>query len=311
MPTRAELKPSAPHPVTVGLMWTGSLVKASSQPSSVTVVSPLPNKKTISHDRSSSCENGSHKPRSSLTSGADSTSNAKDCSPYWDDFCAGTSLRLWSPTETVLHDLGSNSSNTSALKTVENSWFSTARYTAPRQNSPRIFLQSFMCSPAVCTGFENTAVRSRKIRIYPTAAQKAEYRRWFGTARKVYNDTIKYLEEPGTTACWKGIKGNILAALPEWAKEIPYQIKSMAVKDACSAVSAAKKKCLTGQGFQSCKWKTRKNPKQSCYIPKSSVTKDGIYPRLTKEMVYAEPIKDEHGDCRLVCENDRWFISMP
>ncbi|MEG4809378.1 hypothetical protein QUA82_25510 [Microcoleus sp. F8-D3] len=40
------------------------------------------------------------------------------------------------------------------------------------------------------------------------------------------------------------IKTGILNNLPEWAKPVPFQIKSIAIKDACRAVKAAK------QGFK-------------------------------------------------------------
>ncbi len=69
-----------------------------------------------------------------------------------------------------------------------------------------------------------------------------------GTSRYVYNETVKYLQKPETKANWKAIKTDIIKSLPNWAKEIPYQIKSIAIKDACTAVKNAKKKYKqTGQ----------------------------------------------------------------
>lgn len=43
---------------------------------------------------------------------------------------------------------------------------------------------------------------------------------------------------------WMVIKTGILNSLPEWAKPVPFPIKSIAIKDACGAVKAAK------QGFK-------------------------------------------------------------
>ena len=63
---------------------------------------------------------------------------------------------------------------------------------------------------------------------------------WWGVSRFVFNQTIKYLQEPGRKANWKAIKTGIINDLPEWAKEVPYQIKSIAVKDACEAVKMLK-----------------------------------------------------------------------
>ena len=58
-------------------------------------------------------------------------------------------------------------------------------------------------------------------------------KKWFGVARFVYNKTIEYLQQPDTKANWKAIKGGILEALPDWCYCVPYQIQSIAVKDAC------------------------------------------------------------------------------
>lgn len=282
-----------------------------SLPLSVTAVYPLQSKKTTLRGKSSSCEKGIRKPKSLQTSAVDSTSSEKDLKPYWDDFCRETSLRLWLPTETVLSDSDLNSFSTCVHKTVGNSWFSTVKNTVLKPNLPKICSPSFMSSPAECTGSESTVQRSKKIRIYPNAEQRNLFRQWFGTARKAYNDTIEYLKGEGTKANWKGIKGPLIDNLPEWADSIPYQIKSIAIRDACIAVSSAKKKCLKGGKFQDCKFKSKKSPKQSCYIPKSSATAAGIYPRLTKGMKYAEPMSEDHGDCRLVQENNRWFLIVP
>lgn len=65
---------------------------------------------------------------------------------------------------------------------------------------------------------------------------------WWGVSRFVFNQTIKYLQEPDRKANWKAIKTGIINDLPEWAKEVPYQIKSIAVKDACEAVQNAQRK---------------------------------------------------------------------
>ena len=38
-----------------------------------------------------------------------------------------------------------------------------------------------------------TTRKSRKIRLYPDAGQRAELRRWFGAARYAYNQTVELL----------------------------------------------------------------------------------------------------------------------
>ena len=88
-----------------------------------------------------------------------------------------------------------------------------------------------------------------------------------GTSRYVFNETVKYLQQPDTKANWKAIKTEIIRYLPDWAKEIPYQIKSMAIKDACTAVRFAKKKYKKTGKIQKIKFRSRRDKIQSCYIP--------------------------------------------
>ena len=93
----------------------------------------------------------------------------------------------------------------------------------------------------------------------------------------MYNKTVEYLKQPDTVASWLSIKGEILGELPDWAKPVPYQIKAVAVRDACTAIGEAKRKYHDGKGVQKVGFRSRKHPKQSCYIPKSAVKPQGIY----------------------------------
>src|SRR5712691_1357513 len=192
------------------------------------------------------CKRGILLPKSSEISPQASTLSAKAYAPYWTDFSQAISSRLWLPTKIVLPDSGLTSCATWLSKTVENSWFSTRLYIAPLQNLPRIFSPSSPSSPAECTGSESTVIKSKKIRCSPTPAQRQILKRWCGTSRFVYNKTVEYLKEPGTKAQWKTIKGGILASLPDWCATVPYQIKSLAIRDACKAVTQVK--VLTKQG---------------------------------------------------------------
>lgn len=110
---------------------------------------------------------------------------------------------------------------------------------------------------------------------------------------------------------WMGSAKTLLAELPDWAKEVPYQVKKMAVSDAYKArsngISKFKK---TGEPF-ALKFRSLKNPQQSCYIPKSSVLDKGIYPTLSGKIHYAESLPEEVLDSRLLLDNGRWFIVVP
>ena len=270
-----------------------------------------PSNETTSSAKLPICNPSTQKQKSSETSDQDSTSSGKDCAPYWTDCCAEISSRLLLPVVTDSQGLDSSLFSTWSSKTVEASWFSTKLYTAQTQNSPKIYSASSTSSLVECTGLESTVKKSKKTRIYLSLNQKKIVKKWFGVARFVYNKTIEYLQQPETKANWKAIKGGILEALPEWCKEVPYQIKSIAVKDACKAVSNAKKKFKDGGIRSKMRFKSRKNPIQSCYIPKSAVTDKGIYHTILGEVTFKESLPNSFGDCRLVFAYGDYYLAIP
>jgi putative transposase len=201
------------------------------------------------------------------------------------------------------------SSRSWSSKTVAQSWFSTKLYTAPRLSLPRIFSPSLPCSPAACTGSDNTVTKSRKIRCSPSPAQRQTLKRWCGASRFVFNRTVEYLKQPGTKASWKGIKSEILRSLPDWCAAVPYQIKSVAIRDACKAVTMAKRRIKAGEkSFVS--FRSRKDPVQSFYVPKSAVSRHGIYHTLLGPLCWREAVLTAHGDCRLVCAYGAYYLAI-
>lgn len=271
---------------------------------------PQSSETTLS-DKLPICSLSTQEQKSSEILGQDSTSSGKDCAPYWTDLCGEISSRLLLPVVTDSQGLDSSLFSTWSSKTVATSWFSTKLYTALPQNLPKIYSPSSTSSLVECTELESTVKKSNKTRIYLSPEQKKIVKKWFGVARFVYNKTIGYLQQPETKANWKAIKGGILEALPEWCKEVPYQIKSIAVKDACQAVSNAKKKLKEGGGFSKMRFKSRKNPIQSCYIPKSAVKPQGIYYTILGEVTFKEPLPQSFGDCRLVFAYGDYYLAIP
>ncbi len=103
----------------------------------------------------------------------------------------------------------------------------------------------------------------------------------------------------------------ILQSLPEWAGEIPYQVKKMAVDDAYKAASNGFKKIKkTGEPFK-LKYRSRRNPKQSCFIPSTALKDKGIYPSIAGALKKSEQFPDNSRDSRLVFEQGRWFVIVP
>lgn len=268
-------------------------------------------KKTTLKGKSSLCKKNTRKLKSSKTSAVGLTSSEKVYEPYWTGLCEEVSSRLLLPVEIDLQGLDSSLFSTSLNRTTEKSWFSTKQYIAQSPNLQPIFSPSFMSSVAECTDYGSTVKRSRKIKLCLNPNQRTKVRQWFGVSRLVFNKTVEYLQEPNTKANWKAIKTELLNDLPEFCKAVPYQIKSIAIKDACIAVKAAKKKFKQTGQIQKVKFRSRKNPSQSCYIPKPAVKQKGVYHTILGDISYRESLPSEFGDCRLSSYGGNFYLAIP
>lgn len=213
--------------------------------------------------------------------------------PFWNGRCGNYASQMWMPSMT----------NT-VMPVIGDTWFDASMETHDAEGQFPSFEFSVSATPA------ETPLKTLKIRIYPTAEQRAVLRRMIGTARYSYNQTVEYLKQKDTKANWMAIKGEILNNLPEWAKEIPYQVKSVAVRDACEAVKNAKLKCKQTGKFNEVSFRSRKNPRQTLFIRSESINCEAIFPRILGKMKFAEqPPSEIKHDCRLVLEdNYRWYV---
>ncbi len=246
--------------------------------------------------------------KSSKTSARDSTTKDLGLEPYWNELCAQISSQLLLPVETDLPGLGLNSLSTWSVSTVEKSWFLTNLKTAPNRSLPQIFSPSFTSSPAGSTDSENTVTKSKKILIYLNAEQRLLVRKWFGVSRYVFNKTVELLRDGEVKANWFAVRPVIMDTLPEWCKEVPYQIKNKAVKDACTAVREAKKKYKKTGQIQWVKFRSRKDLIQSCYIPKSAISAKGIYHTKLGKLAYSQKPPDHVCDSRLMSNNGNYYL---
>lgn len=157
------------------------------------------------------------------------------------------------------------------------------------------------------------------MKLYPTPAQKKLFKQWHNVSRYVYNWTMALMrdyqtcEELGVKKpSWMDIKKMLTRLLPEWTKDVPFQIKGIAIKEACDAfwktIKAHKGK--TGKLFF--KFRSRKEPAQSCYIPKSAITKQGIYSTLSgKGLQFSQSLPETGLDSRLVWRAGRYYLTLP
>ena len=233
------------------------------------------------------------------------------------------SSHLWLPTATDSPGSGPNSSSKSSSETVANSWFSTSEISAPRRNSPRIYSPSLLSSLPEPTDSEGTGRKSRKIRIYPDRDQRAKLKLWFDAGRFTYNRTIELLTSDGAPkASWLTIKKDILTRLPDWTKPAPYEVKSHAIREACLAISAAKKfnRQLTTdkanelrkeEDFAKAHFRSRRDDSQTIFIHASALSQKGVYHTLLGELKRREPIPHAHGDAKLTLRHHQYHLSVP
>lgn len=232
----------------------------------------------------------------------------KDYIPFWDSHCEVISSHLLSYTQIDSASL----EPTSSSEMVDNSWFLTERR-FHQNNNPN--LQSYTSSLVECEDLEDTQIKSRKIRIYPTQQQKILFKQWFGVARKFYNETLTIYKN-GSEKSWDKVYKDIAEQNKEhdYIKSVPYQIKKVSVKDYREALSINKKIAKrSGKPFDM-KFKSKKNTKQSCFIPKTAISSSGIYHTIAGKLKMKERVWFENenvGDCRLVLEFGKWFIVIP
>jgi putative transposase len=283
------------------------------QPANPSVIaeSRRTNKKMTLSAKKNLCESNTQNMSLSLMSEAESISKENSSSGFWNKQVSEMSKKLWLPIEIDCVDLGLNSLNGSSLNTMLNSWFSMTVKVPHNKNLSQTCYQSLQFSRVEFTDSENILKRSRKIRFYPTKQQKALLFKWFGVSRYSFNKTIEYLRQPNTKANWYGIKTEIIHNLPEWSKEVPYQIKSIAIKDACDAVKSAKLKFKQTGKVQKVKFRSRKNADFNLYIPKTALNEAGFYHTLTGVINLREPIGEVKYDCRVILENGRYFLIKP
>ena len=196
---------------------------------------------------------------------------------YWDEICETLSPSLWLPSDEVIDSLDNESTNY-IYTNINNSWFESECYYLPFNAACKI---------------------TQKIRIYPDSRQQDILNQWLGTSRYVYNRTLEIISR-GNNRDWLEIKRSLLQDLPEWAQNVPSQIKSTAIHDAYMT------SCNDGANFRA-----RRDAKQTLEIPKSSVSNRGIYTHFLGEMTHSEEIPAPEGNCKLTYESGKWFICVP
>ena len=98
-------------------------------------------------------------------------------------------------------------------------------------------------------------------------------------------------------------------------------MKSIAVRDACLAVSRRKKANAelaeakrAGQRlddlYAEVNFRSRKAPRQGCFIPASAVTAQGVYHTILGNLRMAEPVPEGPRDSRLTLHNGQYHLTV-
>ena len=147
---------------------------------------------------------------------------------------------------------------------------------------------------------------------------------WLDASRWSYNLTVEILGS-GIPAVWRHVAAMVMAELkllhPGW-EAVPYQVKRTAVRDACRAMSNVKRfnaqlKVDQGNGlrldedYAELRFRSRKNPRQSCYIPDDAVTEHGVYHTILGPLRMAEAVPAGQKECRLVKERGQYWLVVP
>ena len=236
----------------------------------------------------------------------------EDCKTFYDDLCQDISSHLLSHKD--INNAMSECGKSFCTMNIK-SWFSTKQITDHNKNSQKTYWQSCMSSRAECMVSDAIVTKTRRIRIYPTQQQKRLFKQWFGVERKVYNTCINHFNEKDIEfKGWMKMSTLVLHSLTEgYIKSVPYQIKNKAVKDSYTSwMTNCKRTKKSGKPFE-LRYKSRKNPIQSCYIPKSAVSDSGIYHTISGKLKFSEKewLKNDICDCRLINDHGRWYLSVP
>ena len=240
-----------------------------------------------------------------------SASKEKDYTPYWNESSKEKLVQLQSFIGIGYADSPLICLPSTIKPVALDSWFTIKEKLLQKSTSSMIWSPSQQSLPVVFAETENTVIRAKRIRIYPPKDQKAKLLRFFGVARYYYNKTVAFLRQPDTKANRFDIQKDLLADKPEWAEDVPYKIRQMAIDDACLAVKAAKKKYASTQKFHSVGFRSKRDRQDSFYVPKDAVRPDGIFPRSFKGWHVTEKIDAVEFDCRMIHDKGKFWLCVP
>ncbi len=237
---------------------------------------------------------------------------AKKCKPFWSSKCETLSKHLWLPSEIDSSDQWKQSSVNG---------FSSISYRQCDNTVPNVNRDT-ASNPVT-----DTVLRTRKVRIYPTQAQKQILNEWFDTSRYVYNRFIDAIDNKEyTSGQWKMASGQFVTArnnpnVEEWEKRTPFAVRQNALRDVFKAYKTGFSNKRNGNITHfKIGHRTKKNPRQSIVIPKACIKKlyrkIQIYERLLGPDCRFRISKKENNitinrEVRLCKQHNNWYLCIP
>jgi putative transposase len=260
------------------------------------------------------------------------TTKERSFLPYWNELCQEISSALLSHIKTDSLDLASTSSLGCVPKTLAKSWFSTKLNYLPTKKWLRTSLQSSIVSQPDCTDYENTNLKSLKIRIYPEEKLHQIWKKWLAATKYCFNQSIAYLRKHGKISKYD-LRKLILNNSPDWVKECPYNPKGEAVLDAHKAfvdsLKSGTKQLCAG------KFRSWRDARRAIKFQPENYSNGTWYPAEVKDLEFkaSEPLpqvdiqyqikqKDKSfkthdrvlswdASTQLVYDKKRWFAVFP
>lgn len=145
----------------------------------------------------------------------------------------------------------------------------------------------------------------RKIKVHPSAAQRATLKQWCGAARYVYNQVVHHLQAKQGNPNLKELRDlyacNAACSDKPWLLEVPYDVRDGALLDAVTAYKTGKQRMKEDPCFKfRLSFRTKKAQSESIYICKRAFRNGTIYPqKKLGALHYRETLPEIEHDCRL------------
>lgn len=249
----------------------------------------------------------------------DLTGREKVLSPYWNEYTAEESKRLWLPTRIDCVDLGLNSLNGFVKNTTFKSKFTIPMKTRiEKENLPMTFspLQTSSSPLTMGDGLQEIesngtgTLKCRKIRIYPTSSEKKQLNQWFNASRFTRNLIVAHFKKTGRLIM-KDIskkfinKEGLTGTVYNWMLNTSYDIRNQNLLDIQSERKGALKR---GVPFEF-KFQSRNNRSSVITIRERQWRcKKGEFSFL-KHIKSSEPI-DPHNSLKIQKIDDKYYVLL-